>query len=109
MLEFLFNKVLKVCNFIKKGLNIAKFVRAAFSIEHLWWLLLSNHAAFDNQKNKANEILSNKLKNTIPKRKLKNCENCEGFIIFMILLRILYITYLIRTYLHNIHITERRR
>ena len=39
---------LKVCNFIiKKGLqhkcfpvNTAKFLRAAFFIEHLWWLLL---------------------------------------------------------------------
>ena len=50
---------LKACNFIKKRLqhrcfpvNIAKFLRTAFSIEHLWWLLLfntiSNFAAWDN-------------------------------------------------------------
>ena len=38
---------LQACNFIKKRLqrkcfsvNIANFLTAAFSIEHLWWLLL---------------------------------------------------------------------
>ena len=49
MLETLFNKVsgLKACNFIKKifqhrcfSVNIAKFWRTAFFIEHLPWLLL---------------------------------------------------------------------
>ena len=37
----------KTCNFLKKVLqhscfpvNIAKFLKTAFSIEHLWWLLL---------------------------------------------------------------------
>ena len=49
MLESLFDKVagLKVCNFIKKRLqhrcfpvNIAKFLRTVFFIEHHWWLLL---------------------------------------------------------------------
>ena len=51
VLESLFNKVagLKVCNFIKKRLqlrylpvNIAKFLRTTFFIEHLRWLLLQN-------------------------------------------------------------------
>ena len=50
MLEFLSNKVsgLKTGNFIKKRLqhrcfpvNIAKFLRTAFFIEHLPWLFLS--------------------------------------------------------------------
>ena len=49
VLEYLFHKVagLKTCNFIKKRLlhrcfpvNIAKLLRTAFFIEHLWWLLL---------------------------------------------------------------------
>ena len=38
---------LQACNFIKKRLqhkcfsvNIVNFLTAAFSIEHLWWLLL---------------------------------------------------------------------
>ena len=43
------NKIvgLQACNFIKKGLrhrclpvNVAKFLRTVFSIEHLWWLVL---------------------------------------------------------------------
>ena len=50
VLEFLFNKDagLKLSNFMKKRLqhryfpvNIAKFLRTAFLIEHLWCLLLS--------------------------------------------------------------------
>ena len=50
VLESLFNRFvgLKVCSFIKRRLqgrcfsvNIAKFLRAAFFIEHRWWLLLS--------------------------------------------------------------------
>ena len=49
MLESLFNNIvgLKACNFIKKRLqhrcfplNIAKFLKTAFFIEHLYWLLL---------------------------------------------------------------------
>ena len=49
VLESLFNNtaVLKACNFIRQRLqqrcfpvNIAKFLRTAFSTEHLWWLLL---------------------------------------------------------------------
>ena len=49
-LESLFKKVasLNACNFIKKSLqhryfpvNIAKFLRKSFFIEHLWWLLLT--------------------------------------------------------------------
>ena len=49
VLESLFNKIsgLKVCNFIRKKLqhrcfpvNIAKFLRTAFSIEDLRWLFL---------------------------------------------------------------------
>ena len=49
MLDSLFNKVagLQTCNFIKKWLqhrcfpvNVANFIRTAFSIEHLRWLLL---------------------------------------------------------------------
>ena len=49
MLESLINKVagLKVCNVIKKRLqyryfsmNIAKFLRKAFYVEHRWRLLL---------------------------------------------------------------------
>ena len=49
-LESLFNEFadLKVCNFIKKGfqnrcfpMNIAKFLRTAFLIGHLRWVLLS--------------------------------------------------------------------
>ena len=49
VLEFLFDKVagLKAYNFNKKRLlhrcfpvNIAKFLRTALFIEHLWWLLL---------------------------------------------------------------------
>ena len=42
-------KRLKACDFIKKRLqhrcfpvNIAKFLRTAFFIEHLWWLLLNS-------------------------------------------------------------------
>ena len=51
VLESLFNKIsgLKVCNFIRKKLqhrcfpvNIAKFLRTAFSIEDLQWLFLQN-------------------------------------------------------------------
>ena len=51
MLESLFNKVacLEACNFIKKRLqrrcflmNIAKFLRTAFFIEHLWRMLLNS-------------------------------------------------------------------
>ena len=50
MLGSLFNKVvdLQSCNFIKRRLqhrcfpvNIAKILRTAFFIEHLWWLLLN--------------------------------------------------------------------
>ena len=50
MLEFLFNKVtdVKGCSFIKQRLqqrcfhvNIAKFLRTAFFIKHLRWLLLN--------------------------------------------------------------------
>ena len=50
VLESLFNKVahLKACSFIKKRLqhrcfhvNIAKFLRTAFFIKHLRWLLLN--------------------------------------------------------------------
>ena len=50
VLEYLFNKAagLKSCNFIQKRfqhscfpVNIAKFLRTAFFIEHLRWLLLS--------------------------------------------------------------------
>ena len=50
VLQFLSNKAtdLKTGNFIKKRLqhrcctvNIAKFLRTAFFIEHLWWLLLT--------------------------------------------------------------------
>ena len=51
VLQPLFNKVpclsLKACNFIKKRLwhkcfpvNIANFLRTAFFIKHIWWLLL---------------------------------------------------------------------
>ena len=49
MLESHFNKVagLKACNFIKKRLehrcfvvNIAKFIRTAFCMKHIRWLLL---------------------------------------------------------------------
>ena len=49
VLESLLNKFadLRACIFIKKRLqhrcfpvNIAKFLRATFFIEHLWWLLL---------------------------------------------------------------------
>ena len=49
VLESRFNKVadLKACHFIKKRLqhrcfpvNIAKILKTAFFIEHLWWLLL---------------------------------------------------------------------
>ena len=49
MLDSLFKKVvgLEACKYIKRKLqhrcfpvNIAKFLRTAFSIEHLWWLLL---------------------------------------------------------------------
>ena len=61
MLESLFNKFggLKACNFnfIKKRLqyrcipvNIAKFLRTAFFIEHLWWLL-PNIPCFSDLKN----------------------------------------------------------
>ena len=45
--ESLFNTVAKACNFIKKRhqhrcfpVNIVKFLRKAFFIEHLQWLLL---------------------------------------------------------------------
>ena len=50
MLGSLFNKVvgLQSCDFIKRRLqhrcfpvNIAKFLRTTFFIEHLWWLLLN--------------------------------------------------------------------
>ena len=50
VLESLFNKAvgLQSCDFIKKRLrhrcfpvNIAKFLRTAFFIEHLWWLFLN--------------------------------------------------------------------
>ena len=41
--------ILKVYNFIEKRLqhmcfpvNIVKFLKTAFFIEHLWWLLLKN-------------------------------------------------------------------
>ena len=41
--------ILKVYNFIEKRLqhmcfpvNIVKFLKTAFFIEHLWWLLLEN-------------------------------------------------------------------
>ena len=49
VLGFLFNKLagLKACNLNKKRLpyrcfpvNIEKFLRSAFLIEHVWWLLL---------------------------------------------------------------------
>ena len=57
MLESLFNKLAdpQGCNFIKKRLqhrcfplNIAKFLRTAFFIEDLWWLLLHNIAESKN-------------------------------------------------------------
>ena len=50
VLESLINKTatMKACNFIKKRLqhrcftvNIAKFLRISFFIEHLWWLVLA--------------------------------------------------------------------
>ena len=56
-LESLFNKVpvLQACNFIKKRLqqscfpvNIAKFLRTLFFIEHLRWLLLPFTSAIQN-------------------------------------------------------------
>ena len=46
VLQSLFNKVagLNTCNFIQKRLphvNIAKYLRTAFFIEHIQWLLYS--------------------------------------------------------------------
>ena len=52
MLESLFNKVagLEACSFIKKRLqhicfpvNIVKFLRIVFFIEHLWWMSFGIH------------------------------------------------------------------
>ena len=50
VLEPLFNNVvcLKTCNFIKKEaptflVDVTKFLRTAFFIEHFWWLLLNNY------------------------------------------------------------------
>ena len=46
---YLQENILKVYNFIEKRLqhmcfpvNIVKFLKIAFFIEHLWWLLLKN-------------------------------------------------------------------
>ena len=52
VLKSLFNKLracnCQACNFIKKrikrrcfSVNLAKFFRAAFFVEHLWWLLVN--------------------------------------------------------------------
>ena len=48
----------EACDVIKKTLqhccfpvNIAKFLRAAFLVEHLWWLLLTSTPHNDFSKN----------------------------------------------------------
>ena len=53
----------KACNFIKKRLwhryfhvNFAKFLRTAFLIEHLWWLLLFSIISFCLSKVKVSPI-----------------------------------------------------
>ena len=58
LLESLFEK-LQACNFIKKRLqhwclpaNIAKFLRTAFFMEHLWWLVLKMHLWYKIYKKK---------------------------------------------------------
>ena len=62
-----FNKVAglrpKACNFIKKRLwhryfhvNFAKFLRTAFLIEHLWWMLLFSIISFCLSKVKVSPI-----------------------------------------------------
>ena len=54
-MEFLFNKVAgpRLATLLKKRLqhrcfpvNIIKLLRTAFSIEHLWWLLLSYYTSY---------------------------------------------------------------
>ena len=54
---------LKACNFVKKKLehrcflvNIAKFLRTPFFIEHLWWLLLILVAIFKKKKKKKTDL-----------------------------------------------------
>ena len=68
-LESLFDKVpvLQVCNFIKNKLpqrcfpvNIAKFLRTAFFIEHFRWLLLPFTTTFRNYYWKDRSIIVNK-------------------------------------------------
>ena len=68
-LKSLFNKVpvLQACKFIKKKLqqrcfpvNIAKFLRRAFFIEHFWWLLLPFTTTFQNYYWKDRLIIVNK-------------------------------------------------
>ena len=76
MLESLFNKVanLKACSFIKKRLqhrcfpvNIAKFLRIAFFIEHFRRLLLTNekyaNEKYTNEKNTNENYTNEKYRN----------------------------------------------
>ena len=59
---------LKACNFVKKKLehrcflvNIAKFLRTPFFIEHLWWLLLILVAIFKKKKKRTDLQVTWKL------------------------------------------------
>ena len=68
---FLQIAVLRACNIIKKRLqhrsfpvNIAKFLRTAFFIVYLWWLLLhfdKNVVNLDRDKSLANNIESSDI------------------------------------------------
>ena len=78
VLESLFSKPagLKTCNFIKKRLqhscfhvNIVKFFRTSFFIEHLWWLLLQSSEIKD--RDPANIYLFK----VINRNSRKGCEN----------------------------------
>ena len=69
MLESLFNKNagLQVYNFTKKRLkhrcfpvNIAKFLRTAFFIEHLWWMLLNKISKLRHYSRQSNTFTTTK-------------------------------------------------
>ena len=114
VLESLFNKSagLQVCNFMKKRLqhrcfpvNIAKYLRTAFYIDYLWWLLLmyqflqtysgfiaskksKNCALFSIRKCKRTFLGDTVLKNYFPVRKISIQIACNLLISFYRLIRL---------------------
>ena len=90
MLESLFNKDAGRVNF---PVNIAKFLRTAFFIEHLWWLLLHyqtpvielflrNNRSLFSQKSSVIDTVLNTLQQkivAITHKRLKSVSFCQSY------------------------------